>query len=314
MRNISRRGFLTTSGAALGALPLIRSIDALAQVTNPVFRHGVASGDPLSDRVILWTRVTPRGSGAQRVNWLIARDEKLTQVVTRTQVETGAARDYTVKIDATGLEPGTTYYYRFDANGEQSPIGRTKTLPRLNVSRVRLGVVSCSNLPQGFFNAYACLAARRDLDAVLHLGDYLYEYANTQYGDGTRFGRVPTPNKEMVALQDYRERHAQYKADPDSQAVHQQHPFICVWDDHEFANNSWKDGAQNHNNNGENEGPWTARRSSALQAYFEWMPIRASHADARREDLPVVPFRRDGDAGNARHAHHRARSGGRARQ
>jgi alkaline phosphatase D len=276
MRHISRRGFITSSGVALGALPFVRSIGSLAQVANPVFRHGVASGDPLSDRVILWTRITPRGPGAaaQRVNWLIARDEKLAQVVARGGIETGSARDYTVKIDATGLEPGTTYYYRFESNGEQSPIGRTRTLPRMNVSRVRLGVVSCSNLPQGFFNAYACLAARRDLDAVLHLGDYLYEYANTQYGDGTRFGRVPSPNKEMVALQDYRERHAQYKADPDAQAVHHAHPFICVWDDHEFANNSWSGGAQNHNNNGEAEGPWTARRSAAMQAYFEWMPVR----------------------------------------
>jgi alkaline phosphatase D len=218
--------------------------------------------------------VTPRASGAQRVNWVIGRDEKLAQVVSRGGVETGAARDYTVKIDATGLEPGTTYFYRFEANGEQSVIGRTKTLPRLDVSRVRLGVVSCSNLPQGFFNAYACLAARRDLDAVLHLGDYLYEYANTQYGDGTRLGRIPAPDREMVALEDYRERHAQYKADPDSQAVHQLHPFICVWDDHEFTNNAWNDGAQNHNNDGAIEGLWQVRRSAATQAYFEWMPVR----------------------------------------
>jgi len=258
----------------LGALPFVRSIDSLAQVTNPVFRHGVASGDPLSDRVILWTRVTARGNSAQRVNWVIARDENLSQTMARGEVETGAARDFTVKVDATGLEPSTTYYYRFSANGEQSVIGRTKTLPRSNVSHVRLGVVSCSNLPQGFFNAYACLAAHSDLDAVLHLGDYIYEYANAQYGDGTRFGRIPSPNREILALQDYRDRHAQYKADPDSQAIHQQHPFICVWDDHEFANDSWSGGAQNHNNNGEIEGPWSARRAAALQAYLEWMPIR----------------------------------------
>jgi alkaline phosphatase D len=274
MRHISRRGFLTTSGAALGALPFVRSIDTLAQAANPVFRHGVASGDPLSDRVILWTRVTPRGTGAERVSWQIGRDETLTQIVSRGEIETGAARDYTVKIDASGLEPGTTYYYRFQSNGEQSAIGRTRTLPRMNAAHVRLGVVSCANLPQGFFNAYACLAARPDLDAVLHLGDYLYEYGNTQYGDGARFGRVPLPNKELVLLLDYRERHAQYKADPDTQAVHQQHPFICVWDDHEFANNSWSGGAQNHNNNNEAEGAWSDRRRAALQAYFEWMPVR----------------------------------------
>jgi alkaline phosphatase D len=279
MRNISRRGFLTTSGAALGALPFVRSVDSLAQVTNPIFRHGVASGDPLADRVILWTRVTPRtpyeaNAAAQRVSWVLASDEKVTQIVARGEVETGAARDFTVKVDPSGLKPGTTYYYRFAVAGEQSVVGRTRTLPPANVSRVRMGVVSCSNLPQGYFNAYGCLANRPDLDVILHLGDYIYEYANTQYGDGTKFGRVPSPNKEMVALQDYRERHAQYKADPDSQAIHQQHPFICIWDDHEFTNNAWREGAQNHNNDGQDEGQWRARRTAATQAYYEWMPIR----------------------------------------
>jgi alkaline phosphatase D len=276
MRTVSRRGFFKASGAALGALPLVRSIDSLAQVTNPVFRHGVASGDPLSDRVILWTRVTPRGTESeQAVRWVVARDPKLAQTVARGEVKTGAARDFTVKLDARGLEPGATYYYRFESGGEQSAIGRTKTLPRNDVARVRLGVVSCSNLPQGYFNAYACLAARPDIDAVLHLGDYLYEYANTQYGDGSRFGtaRVPAPDKEMVALQDYRQRHAQYKADPDSQEIHHQHPFITVWDDHEFTNNTWSGGAQNHNPD-LGEGDWTPRRVAAVQAYLEWMPIR----------------------------------------
>lgn len=282
MRSISRRGFLTTGSAALGALPWVRSLDSLAQVTNPVFRHGVASGDPLGDRVILWTRVTSKGNGAERVAWQLASDEKVTQIVARGEVETDAARDYTVKVDATGLKPGTTYYYRFAAAGEQSPVGRTRTLPRNDVSRVRLGVVSCSNLPQGFFNAYACLALRPDLDAILHLGDYIYEYANVRYGDGTRFGRTPTPNKEIIALQDYRERHAQYKADPDSQAIHRQHPFICVWDDHELANNTWKGGAENHQPL--DEGEWAVRRSAATKAYFEWMPVREA-AETRQEKI-----------------------------
>src|SRR6185503_1374130 len=234
MRNVSRRGFLATSSAALAALPWVRSVDALAQVTNPVFRHGVASGDPLSDRVILWTRVTPAaGAIAQSVSWELARDEKFTREVTRGELQTGAARDFTVKIDAVGLEPDTIYYYRFQANKERSPIGRTKTLPARNVSRVRLGVVSCSNLPQGYFNAYTCLA-NRDVDAVLHLGDYIYEYPNAQYGDGTALGRIPAPDKEIISLQEYRERHAQYKADPDSQEIHRRHPFIVTWDDHEL--------------------------------------------------------------------------------
>ena len=272
MRHISRRGFIATSGVALGALPFVRSIDALAQVTNPIFRHGIASGDPQSDRVILWTRVTPKvTTGSQTVSWLLARDPKLAQVVTRGEFQTGPARDFTVKVDAAGLTPATPYYYRFESMGERSAIGRTRTLPQAGVSRVRLGVVSCSNLPQGYFNAYACLANRPDLDAILHLGDYLYEYANAQYGDGTRFGRVPAPNKEMVALRDYRERHAQYKADPDSQEVHRQHPFIVTRDDHEFTNNTWRNGAENHD---ASEGDWPARRAAAVQAYYEWMPIR----------------------------------------
>ena len=272
MRTVSRRGFFKTSGAALGALPFVRSIDSLAQVTNPVFRHGVASGDPLADRVILWTRVTPRDvTGAQTVSWQLARDPQVSQIVARGEVQTGAARDFTVKVDASGLDSGNTYYYRFESGGERSAVGRTRTLPRAGVSRVRLGVVSCSNLPQGYFNAYACLANRADLDAVLHLGDYLYEYGNQQYGDGTPLGRIPAPDKEMVALQDYRERHAQYKADPDSQEIHRQHPFIVVWDDHEFTNNTWSGGAQNHN---EGEGEWSPRRVAAHQAYMEWMPIR----------------------------------------
>ncbi len=272
MRNISRRGFIAASGAALGALPFVRSIDTLAQVTNPVFRHGVASGDPLGDRVILWTRVTPKAAtGAQRVSWVLARDPKLARVVSRGELETGEARDFTVKVEATGLEPGTPYYYRFESMGERSAIGRTRTLPASGVSQVRLGVVSCSNLPQGYFNAYACLANRADLDAILHLGDYIYEYKNETYGDGRKFGRVPMPDREIVVLQDYRERHAQYKADPDSQAVHRQHPFIVTWDDHEFGNNTWRGGAENHN---DGEGEWTARRRAAVQAYYEWMPIR----------------------------------------
>ena len=284
MRNVSRRGFLAAGGAALGALPFARSIDALAQAANPVFRHGVASGDPLGDRVILWTRITPRSGGAQRVAWQLASDEKVTQIVARGEVDTGAARDYTVKVDAGGLRPGTTYYYRFSANNEQSAVGRTRTLPTHDVSRVRLGVVSCANLPQGFFNAYACLANRRDLDAILHLGDYIYEYANTQYGDGSPFGRIPVPDREIISLQDYRARHAQYKLDPDTQAIHLQHPFICVWDDHEFANNTWKGGALNHNNDGTVEGPWASRRGGAIQAYFEWMPVRED-APTRQEKI-----------------------------
>lgn len=265
---------MASSGVALGALPLVRAFPAAARLANPGFRHGVASGDPLADRVILWTRVTPKSpTDVPMVSWQLARDAAFTRVVSHGDAQTGAARDFTVKVDVTGLEAGTTYYYRFESPGARSATGRTRTLPRDGVSRLRLGVVSCSNLPQGYFNAYACLARRADIDVVLHLGDYIYEYANEQYGDGTKLGRIPAPNKEMVALQDYRQRHAQYKADPDSQEIHRQHPFIVTWDDHEFTNNAWSGGAQNHNAD-EGEGEWAPRRAAAIQAYYEWMPIR----------------------------------------
>jgi alkaline phosphatase D len=273
MRRISRRSFLATGSVALGAVPLIRcGPGAPPPASDPAFLHGVASGDPLSDRVILWTRVSPKVLTASvPVSWSVAKDPKLAQVVTRGQTETGPSRDFTVKIDAPGLEPGITYYYRFEALGSQSPIGRTRTLPATGVDRVRLGVASCANLPFGYFNAYASLARRNDLDAVLHLGDYFYEYENGKYGDGTKLNRIPSPNKEILALADYRERHAQYKSDPDLQDVHRQHPFIAVWDDHEIANDSWSGGAENH---GSDEGAWMTRRAAAVRAYFEWMPVR----------------------------------------
>jgi alkaline phosphatase D len=272
MRRISRRSFLATSSIALGSIPLVRCGSGPAPAVDPAFRHGVASGDPLSDRVILWTRVSPNAlTGSVPVSWSIAKDPKLAQIVGRGQTETGASRDFTVKIDAPGLEPHTIYYYRFEALGSQSPIGRTKTLPGNGIDRVRLGIASCANLPFGYFNAYASLARRHDLDAVLHLGDYFYEYENGKYGDGTKLSRIPSPNKEIVALADYRERHAQYKSDTDLQEVHRQHPFIAVWDDHEIANDTWAGGAENH---GQDEGDWWTRRAAAARAYYEWMPVR----------------------------------------
>lgn len=269
MRRLSRRHFLAASSAALGSLPIVR----LTAQDKGAFRHGVASGDPLRDSVVLWTRVTTAQTGGVDVSWTVARDQRLTQVVARGTTRTGAERDHTAKVLVSGLAPATTYYYRFGALGAQSLVGRTRTLPAADVAHVRLAVASCSNLPFGYFNAYRRIAERQDLDAVLHLGDYLYEYKNGQYGDGAKWGREPVPDKEMIALDDYRVRHAQYKTDPDLQEVHRQHPFIVVWDDHELANNTWKDGAQNHNPD-QGEGDWLVRRDAAVKAFFEWMPIR----------------------------------------
>lgn len=270
----SRRHFMQASLAAAATLPVSCGRSATpASEDGAVFRHGVASGDPQNDGVLLWTRVTPRRSGTDGadVRWTVATDPGLSRIVARGDTRTGAARDFTVKVEVTGLQPGRAYYYRFESDGSRSPVGRTRTLPTGGVSRLRLGVVSCSNYPFGYFTAYAALAARHDLDAVLHLGDYLYEYGNGEYGDGTALGRITDPRAEMRSLADYRARHAQYKTDPDLQAVHRQHPFLVVWDDHEFANDAWTDGAENHQ---PGEGPWATRRSAAVQAYLEWMPIR----------------------------------------
>jgi alkaline phosphatase D len=236
------------------------------------FRHGVASGDPLHDRVILWTRVTPKNNGKIHVECQVATDPQMRHVVARFNDIASAEDDFTVKIDAYALRPDTTYYYRFVAHKEASPIGRTRTLP-LHTDRVRFALASCSNWTTGFFGAYGHIAERDDLDAVLHVGDYIYEYANGGFGDGTSLGRIPAPNKEILTLNDYRTRYAQYRGDPQLQAAHRMHPWIVVWDDHEIANDAWRDGAENHNPE-LGEGDWQTRKRKATKAWREWLPVR----------------------------------------
>jgi alkaline phosphatase D len=209
----------------------------------------------------------------------VATDPRCRRVIARGETLTDAGRDFTVKVDASGLSPGTTYYYRFKCDGQRSPIGRTKTLPVGSVQSLRMAVVSCSNHAYGYFNAYWCVAQRADLDLVMHLGDYIYEYGAGQYGTA----RTPEPANEIVTLADYRARHAQYKRDPDSQAMHRQHPLVAIWDDHETANNAWNGGAENHTP--ATEGAWAARVAAALQAYYEWMPVRLlDPANPRRDN------------------------------
>ena len=234
-----------------------------------LFAHGVASGDPLPDAVILWTRLDP-GAGAGTIQaWFeVATDPEMRRRVVAGWIETDSDRDWTVKLDATGLQPGTTYFYRFRALGRASTIGRTRTAPVGDVERLRLGVVSCSNYASGWFHAYRFVAERDDLDAVLHLGDYIYEYGSGEYGSV----RPCDPPREILTLEDYRTRYSQYHRDPDLQEVHRQHPFIAVWDDHESADNSWQGGAENHQPG--TEGEWPVRRQAAWRAYSEWMPTR----------------------------------------
>ncbi|MGH8188721.1 MAG: alkaline phosphatase D family protein, partial [Steroidobacteraceae bacterium] len=272
MARFNRRELIATLGA-LGFAPSAFALDARSAVA---FGHGVASGDPLHDRVILWTRVMPADPrDTIRVNWIVASDPAMTKHRRSGRVVTDLRRDFTVKVDAAGLDPGSTYYYQFEAQGVKSPIGRTRTLPVGRIDRVRLAFASCANYPHGYFNAYARIAERNDLDVVLHLGDYLYEYQVGTYADPQLAGRRDVvPTHEIVTLADYRLRHALYKSDPDLQEAHRQHPFISIWDDHETTNNSYRDGAENHNPD-KGEGEWRTRRRAAVQAYNEYMPIRS---------------------------------------
>ena len=254
--------------------------EALAE-DGAIFRHGVASGDPLSDRVILWTRVTPSpeatpGSGAgpeATVQWEMASDASFGAIERAGSVVTNGDKDHTVNVDAGGLAPDTWYYYRFNCNGQTSPVGRTRTAPApgANPGRARFGVVSCSNWEAGFFSGYRHLADRGDVDAVLELGDYIYEYGNGEYAGPNGSVRPHDPAWDIVSLSDYRRRHAQYRTDPDLQRLHAHVPWICTWDDHEIANDAWERGAENHE---PGQGSYEDRKRNGAQAYFEWLPIR----------------------------------------
>ncbi|MFZ4157529.1 alkaline phosphatase D family protein [Streptomyces griseoincarnatus] len=279
-----RRRTVVKAAAATAALagPLAAALPARAVQQAPAFLHGVASGDPLPDGVLLWTRVTPTpdalpGSGAgpdTEVRWTVARDRTFTDVVAQGTVLATAASDHTVKADVRGLRPATDYWFRFSAGGVDSPAARTRTAPAADasVAGLRLGVVSCANWEAGHFAAYRHLAARGDLDAWLHLGDYIYEYGTGDYGTRGTVVRPHSPAHEIVTLADYRTRHARYKTDPDLQALHATAPVIAMWDDHEFANDTWSGGAENHTEGA--EGAWAARQAAAKRAYFEWMPVR----------------------------------------
>ncbi|MEV4337221.1 alkaline phosphatase D family protein [Streptomyces sp. NPDC049590] len=283
-----RRRTVVKAAAASAVLagPLAAALPARAATGVPAFLHGVASGDPLPDGVLLWTRVTPvpeaiPGSGLgpdTEVGWVVARDRALTDVVAKGSVTATAASDHTVKADVRGLAPATDYWFRFSAGGTDSPVARTRTAPAADadVSSLRFGVVSCANWEAGYFSAYRHLAARGDLDAWLHLGDYIYEYESGEYAARGKVVRPHAPANEILTLADYRIRHAKYKTDPDLQALHVTAPVIAIWDDHEFADNAWPGGAVNHTEGA--EGSWAARQAAAKQAYFEWMPVRPALA------------------------------------
>lgn len=258
----SRRTVVKAAAAtAVVAAPAIAvaasaSASAATAALAPAFLHGLASGDPLPDGVLLWTRITPTpeslpGSGKgpdTAVGWEVAEDSAFTKVVARGTTTSTAETDHTVKADVRGLRPATVYWFRFTAGTTVSAVGRTRTAPATDAatSGVRFGVVSCANWEAGYFSAYRHLAARADLDAILHLGDYIYEYAAGGYPDAEYGVRQHSPRHEILTLADYRLRHATYKTDPDLQALHAAHPVVAIWDDHEIANDAWSGGAENH--------------------------------------------------------------------
>lgn len=281
--NLTRRRALQWAGIGLSARAL-RGY-ATERDAEVYFTHGVASGDPLSDRVIIWSRVVPAAAGetAVSVRWRVAADAQFQRIVAEGDAIADAERDFTVKVDATGLQPGHAYFYRFESAGETSDVGQTKTLPVGAVDQFRLAVASCSNYPQGYFHAYRDIAEQK-VDVVLHLGDYLYEYPLGEYANAVAeqtLGRRVEPAHELLALEDYRMRYGLYRTDRDLQAAHAAHPWICVWDDHELANDTWHAGAKNHN---EGEGDFTERMAIARRVYHEWMPIRTA---AQSDQSPI---------------------------
>lgn len=263
---------LLGSGATLG----IPRLAGAQTAPDGQFEHGVASGDPAADGAVIWTRVTPRADliADLPVTWHVATAQG-TRPIKSGPVSARVAADHTVKVEIAGLEPAQAYRYWFTLpSGVRSASGRFRTLPVGHAKRAVLAVASCQLYPGGLFNAYADMADLPELDAVIHLGDYIYEYGPEGYGGdiGKKLGRLPDPQHEIVTLSDYRRRHAQVKADADMQAAHARAAFICVWDDHETTNDSWVGGAENHDP--ATEGDWAARKAAAMQAYFEWMPIR----------------------------------------
>jgi alkaline phosphatase D len=288
MNTMNRRSFLAGCVIASATITVSTALTGCtgdqkkSAPSDVLFSHGVASGDPLANAVIIWTRALPstntmQGKAFATVNvlWEIATDQGFVDIVRVGQVSTSESVDYTIKVDVQDLQAATQYYFRFTGADQISRVGRTKTLPVGDVDSIKLAVLSCSNFPAGYFNAYAEAAKDDQIDAVLHLGDYIYEYAMGGYATqrAEEIGRsISSDNdKETISLADYRKRYALYRTDKGLLDLHANTPFIAVWDDHEVANDTYKYGAQNHN---KGEGDFFERRLAAISAYYEWLPIR----------------------------------------
>jgi alkaline phosphatase D len=280
-KNTGRRSFvikMSSVAAVMASGGVLTACGGSSTVLNgemAAFNYGVASGDPLADRVILWTHAKISTDASVDLTWQMAADASFASVLFSGRVTASSATGFTAKVDASGLAANTEYYYRFVApNNSISPVGRTRTLPVGNVDQVKLAVFSCSDYPAGYFNAYDS-AVSSGAQFALHLGDYIYEYKDGVFPPAAAqvAGRISAPASEIVTVADYRARHALHKADPYLKALHARMPMITIWDDHEFANNAWMDSAENHNP--ATQGTWAARKAAASQVYHEWMPIRS---------------------------------------
>jgi alkaline phosphatase D len=285
--NTKRRDFIVKASSTAAAVAVGGSLAACSDSDSneekfavaPEFKYGVASGDPLTDRIILWTHAKFPGADAAvtvPLTWQIATDANFTAIISSGKIDASDSTGFTAKVDATGLTAGVEYFYRFQGPRESSSIvGTTRTLPAANVASLKFAVFSCSLYSEGFFNAYDA-AAKSDAQYAIHLGDYIYEYgaAPTQFGntDAVTLGRVTVPANDIVSLADYRARYALYRTDPGARALHAKMPWITIWDDHEFANNAYVNGAENHN--AATQGDWNSRKNIAARVYHEWMPIR----------------------------------------
>jgi alkaline phosphatase D len=269
--DLDRRLLLKAGTLGLGAL----AVPGVARIASEVgFTHGVASGEPRQGSVMLWTRHVPTRGDVSRLGWEIAEVGTPRRVVAEGTLLATPDSDWCVKVVARGLKPGRWYRYRFlYLDGAAAASGRTRTLPEGRTDRFTLGIFSCANLAFGHFNAYAHAADRPDLDLLVHLGDYFYEYQSGKYPSSREAlaGRILDPMGETVALADYRLRHAAYRSDPDLKRLHASAPMVMMWDDHESANDSWSGGAENHDPS--KEGPWSARKAAAQRAYREWLPV-----------------------------------------
>ncbi|TOL25324.1 alkaline phosphatase [Vibrio parahaemolyticus] len=273
--SLSRRDFMKVVSSTAVATGLIGCGSDDNEPVAVSFEHGVASGDPTQTQVIIWTRVTTAASYVD-VSWQVASDMEFSNVAQSGVFTTDTGRDFTVKVDVQNLNANSQYYYRFIVGEMMSEVGQTQTLPEDGVEKASMAVVSCANYPAGYFHVYREILNQHEqspFDVVLHLGDYIYEYGTGGYAseDAAALGREPSKGAECITLDDYRKRYAQYRQDADLQALHAKLPMIAVWDDHELANDTWKNGAENHQ---DDEGSFIDRRVAAAAAWTEWLPVR----------------------------------------